>query len=109
MELLIIFVVVAVFVTYIIVLTVAVRTEQARLKDKNQVFYSLIREKNKITAADFAIACANYNFGRFKKGLIIEARESQLFLRKKCKELGGSGISQGNAIIYSFEDTEIHN
>jgi len=72
-------------------------------KKMNKVFYALVKAQKVVTATDFAVACAEYRFGIFKKGIIIEAAESQKFLSIKCKQLGGREVKQGNTSIYHFD------
>lgn len=74
-----------------------------RQKKMNKVFYALVKAQKVVTATDFAVACAEYRFGIFKKGIIIEAAESQKFLSIKCKQLGGREVKQGNTSIYHFD------
>ena len=74
-----------------------------RQKKMNKVFYALVKAQKVVTATDFAVACAEYRFGIFKKGIIIEAAESQKFLSIKCQQLGGREVKQGNTSIYHFD------
>lgn len=87
------------FIIYLSVLGYAIE----RQKKMNKVFYALVKAQKVVTATDFAVACAEYRFGIFKKGIIIEAAESQKFLSIKCQQLGGREVKQGNTSIYHFD------
>jgi len=91
------------FLSSLIIFISALGYSIERQKKMNKVFYALVKAQKVVTATDFAVACAEYRFGIFKKGIIIEAAESQMFLSIKCKQLGGREVKQGNTSIYHFE------
>ncbi|MFB2922735.1 hypothetical protein [Aerosakkonema funiforme] len=100
----------AIFIIFIVVyiwaILMGIASQVNKRKKMNLVFYNMIRTQKKITAADFASACANYQFSLFAKGIVIEGKEAQKFLKQKAKELGGIEISERGAIIYDFESAK---